>query len=538
MSGVRIYRIVLDKEPWENVPGIIYKSCQAFDASLLQIQNWTKDQERRNKEVRENQQQVDARLDAAAADMQAMRDRMDEMSAQSAAIAESLQREGGIFTRCLWHLLHTTRKHHLHLGEAFQVESPLAASEKERLREMASSPPEDLSAQHLAELLVSSEVGSSRLDTIFEKWESVRADEVNSKAQVEKSLSDLAAESTRTQERLLAWREMLKESSHAIDSLGSSLASMRGDVELLQDSQVRQADVEQAVGLSAAKLEEKLAINSSSVDSVSERLGQVVAHMDSSLEEVLRATEERIEHHSLEVHSVLERHLNPVSAFLNSMNVKADTARTELDGVKEQVPRLAADLKSMQKHFSQTCQQDRDKTALLEGRLKSLEKAVTQSEDNVKDLGLKLTANFSQASDQLGQRIDELGASVASASAGLETLQGGDVAQLTKLVAELEQKMARWVHANPLPAKISEARLYSLEARLAQEMDARLQLEDRMRLTPQSGILDALQLPVLSKTASGQVSVSAHSARRKVGPRSNLTPRAVDQLEVLPSSQG
>eukprot|EP00971_Amphidinium_carterae_P160517 3182241-Amphidinium_carterae.1 len=39
----------------------------------------------------------------------------------------------------------------------------------------------------------------------------------------------------------------------------------------------------------------------------------------------------------------------------------------------------------------------------------------------------------------------------------------------------------RWVHAHPLPAKISEARLYSLETRLAQEMDARLQFEDRMR---------------------------------------------------------
>jgi len=47
----------------------------------------------------------------------------------------------------------------------------------------------------------------------------------------------------------------------------------------------------------------------------------------------------------------------------------------------------------------------------------------------------------------------------------------------------LQQQVSKWVQAHPLPAKVSEARLYSLEARLAEETNARLNIEAQIGMS-------------------------------------------------------
>merc|ERR1711920_675315 len=77
----------------------------------------------------------------------------------------------------------------------------------------------------------------------------------------------------------------------------------------------------------------------------------------------------------------------------------------------------------------------------------------------------------------LGDQIGAVRVSLEGTAETLESVRRGQVASLAKDLTSLEQKVAKWVHAHPLPAKISEARLYALEARLSQETDARLHLE-------------------------------------------------------------
>merc|ERR1712151_1123647 len=77
----------------------------------------------------------------------------------------------------------------------------------------------------------------------------------------------------------------------------------------------------------------------------------------------------------------------------------------------------------------------------------------------------------------LGDEISAVRSSLTGTADALETLRKGDISSLAKELTSLEQKVAKWVHAHPLPAKVSEARLYALEARLAEETDARLHLE-------------------------------------------------------------
>merc|ERR1712187_282687 len=88
-----------------------------------------------------------------------------------------------------------------------------------------------------------------------------------------------------------------------------------------------------------------------------------------------------------------------------------------------------------------------------------------------------LSDGLNGLSNNLGDQIVAVRSSLTGTADALESLRKGDISSLSKDIASLEQKVAKWVHAHPLPAKVGEARLYSLEARLKEEMDARMELE-------------------------------------------------------------
>merc|ERR1712054_399955 len=63
----------------------------------------------------------------------------------------------------------------------------------------------------------------------------------------------------------------------------------------------------------------------------------------------------------------------------------------------------------------------------------------------------------------------------------LDAVQNGELSSLGTNLASLEQKAAKWVHCSQLPAKMSEARLFALESKLADEAECRLHLEEAMK---------------------------------------------------------
>merc|ERR1712232_1024234 len=61
-------------------------------------------------------------------------------------------------------------------------------------------------------------------------------------------------------------------------------------------------------------------------------------------------------------------------------------------------------------------------------------------------------------------------------------LKTQEVQSLQESFLTLERKVSQWIHAAPLPVKVSEARLYSVEAQLAREIEARWLLEDNLEM--------------------------------------------------------
>merc|ERR1712216_325899 len=101
------------------------------------------------------------------------------------------------------------------------------------------------------------------------------------------------------------------------------------------------------------------------------------------------------------------------------------------------------------------------------------QRGVTQLE-NLKD-------SMERLSESLGLQVGQLDSAHSRTAERLQATREKEVSSLQRDLSALEQKVAKWVHATPLPNKISEARLYALEARLAEEMECRLLLEEQMK---------------------------------------------------------
>merc|ERR1711933_476793 len=117
------------------------------------------------------------------------------------------------------------------------------------------------------------------------------------------------------------------------------------------------------------------------------------------------------------------------------------------------------------------------RAAELSDRVDKLVDSVTELSSRGEAQHNALSDGLNGLSNNLGDQIVAVRSSLTGTADALESLRKGDISSLSKDIASLEQKVAKWVHAHPLPAKVSEARLYALEARLSQETDARLHLE-------------------------------------------------------------
>merc|ERR1719498_2296897 len=104
--------------------------------------------------------------------------------------------------------------------------------------------------------------------------------------------------------------------------------------------QVKRPDVDKIVGRSANELKRSMEITQSAVDMVGTNMEKHIASITDDLSELERNVKENMEKHSTEVKQMFEREVNPINAYLNTMHVKSDEVRCELDGLTSQVPKL------------------------------------------------------------------------------------------------------------------------------------------------------------------------------------------------------
>jgi len=215
--------------------------------------------------------------------------------------------------------------------------------------------------------------------------------------------------------------------------------------------------------------------------------------------------EDRIDEHGLQVAQMVERNMNPVNAYLNTMHVKADVVRVELDALNARVPKLATQINEVAAELKRSDEAGRERTSGLSVRVDALVASVADLGDRGTTRHREMTESVDGLRQEFGKKLTTVGESITGAAVELESLRQVEVATLARNLSTLEQKVAKWVHAHPLPAKVSEARIYSLEARLAEETDARLNIEQQVGM--RSGRLSHLHTP---RAVSGEPPLLPH----------------------------
>lgn len=577
-ASLKIHGIPLDKDSWENVPGLVHKAFLTCQQNMTNIRDWARRQEQGLKVNTDKLQVVETQISHVDRSLNTMQDQLQRLTTDLGGLITKTQDEAATFVACLFPLLRAIRAMLAGFGGSFGVaiadgdldghscledhkvpsqhdgnagnesdhDADRAADDADRTNseadgaQSAAQPEQQRCLEALRNQSVSLEASLGSLDVVFERWGNWRRETDGSTQAMRGTITELSEASSRIRERLLMWREMLKESSQVVDALGTSLSATQVDVRHLQETQVQKRDVDEAVGQSHQELEELQM-------QTEQRLSEVAQHVDAHMldvQELIRQASEhtntRIEEHNKSFMGLLERNLKPVNAYLNNMHVKADAVQVEIDTLKAQVPALDEHIRNVAEHLENSDMEAAHAAAELKARVDGLAVATAEGADERRVLAARLAEEVGGLSGDLGSRIGEVRASLEATTEKLEALRSGDVDENTKNLGILEQKVAQWVHAHPLPAKISEARLYALEARLCGEMDARMALEEHVKAntktpsrTPRSLEMESsMGLPSLQKLATSPAGptksslAGPHSARR-------APPRHVRGLETM-----
>jgi len=228
---------------------------------------------------------------------------------------------------------------------------------------------------------------------------------------------------------------------------------------------------------------------------VAAKLNQTLSDVETSMKNSERTMSEHVSQFRADVKTMLEDSLNPVNAYMNSMHVNASTMRMEVDELRTQVPQLQTLIKDVSEQLRQGEERFSEQSRQLGGRFEALaNKTSSGVEKGERELG-DLQTSLKQLRHDLADHLEKMHKSIAGNSEALETIRHSDLPKFSREFLTLEQKVAKWVRTEPMPGKINEARLYSLEARLAQEMDARLLFETQMdaQRTQMSSLSNAAQ---------------------------------------------
>eukprot|EP00927_Polykrikos_kofoidii_P008468 TRINITY_DN13515_c0_g1_i1.p1 TRINITY_DN13515_c0_g1~~TRINITY_DN13515_c0_g1_i1.p1 ORF type:complete len:553 (+),score=90.44 TRINITY_DN13515_c0_g1_i1:110-1768(+) len=475
-GGLRIHSLDLNREGWENVPERLVKCFNLLQQNNTSIKRWSERQEERLKQLGDLHSQVESHLEATNASLKGTRNDIETISNQVGTISNDLRQHAKVFLGSIHQLFNTTHTLWGRFGRCFGDENQIT-------RHVAERP---TTLEELSKISDGLESSVSELMRIFDVWDAWRESVEDRTSQMQAAIGCITNAASQTRQRLLQWREMLRENEHAVDALSVTLRRTEADMQILHQTQVRQEDLETAVDRRGQQLEQLLSQTEKRFSSVTDHVELDVANVRRTLVNFQQSTEERIEEHSNRVAVLIERSLNPINAYLNSIHVKGDIVRSDVDRLQREAPSLASRLEEVKADMGRIDGRGQEQVADLANRIDSLRK-VTEDLRSVEQKHLtEVKTEIQSVREEYKAQAGDLSASMVSTAEALERLRVNEISAVTKDVYTLEQKVAKWIHAHPLPAKISEARLYAIESRLTQEMDARLHLEEDLRSSAQS----------------------------------------------------
>jgi len=533
----KLQPVPLDKESWENVAPIVFKSFQITTTNIQSVKKLLEKQderlsiaidshdelEGRHSEMEQRAEGIEEELATFKSDwktshieLQTQVDTLTQRLNQTMAVVGGLfQRLESTFAAVVEEVAEASpldsESCDGRVGEEEEEEAAVAADEEVTCEN------DDASDNAASTMCLEGQLKG--LSRTFVDWRSDRQAELRRHAATRSTVAELQDELGKTHDRLMTWRDLLKENSHMVDSLSTSLAGTQDAVEELQAMHMRRGDVEEAINVRAKQFEELHDATDGRMDGLVEKLDQHVQRTVESLSNAHKEMSDDLCQHNAHIAQLVEKSINPISAFMNTMHVNFDEARVDVDKLKLQVPELYSKISDVADEAGKIDDEWRNYTWMMCGRLEKLSVAA-------QDMGKRMTSSDEQLSVSMAgvrqECLDQIGLvqeRLTHTTSDVEALRVESFAGLSNSLVELEQRVAKWIHAHPLPVKVSEARLYSLETRLAGETEARHNLERQMiprrfikpsmakedassaNATPRSG---SLELPHLLIQQQGQ----------------------------------
>lgn len=479
MSGLKLNTITLDKESWDNVPPIVFKTLSFLNSNLGIFKKWADRTDERFEETSDRHDQLKNHLGETDAALQATQDELQQLSDEVHTLVKQSDKEFHTFTSCIKQQLEATLVFFERFVHAFNFENNPEPSHEEFV--MSGDAPHGDELDMLMRLCEHFNGHLDRIDQGFTVWGLWRLSLEDRNTAILDKVEELRNMSEKTRERLLCWREILKENSYDVDSLSDRLRLIQDEVQDIKSEQVKRLDVDEMVGAAAQELKGFIEVNASTINDIQLSAARHVASVNSSFSETEKATKDQLETQYNTFKQMFEREVTPINAYLNTMHIKADVMRVELDEVSLQVPRLHANIKNVSAELHRSETAAREKAVSIKNHIEEVSNASSKRFERCDMERSMLADDFQNFCHDLNDSMASLRGLQESTSQSLNSVRHGDLSHLSQEVTTLEQKIAKWVHCAPLPAKVSEARLYALEARMADEMESRLELQDVIR---------------------------------------------------------
>lgn len=513
MSGLKISSISLEKESWESVPRLLYNAFHVFSLNMTNIKQWAEKVEAQSKMMSQEHADLEARVDTMDATIQTLQGSVKTMSDHITAVASEHQAHVDLFSTCLHQLLLAVGGMTGDICRNFNVIDQEDTYFKRELNKRRSSAPapEDLAMtgsrstssrrstskelkgmtqavppvphalRVLQELSNRLEPRLMQVSEALELWAQWRQRTEGQWHDLQAGITELQDVQRRLRERLFAWCSVQKESACEVDSLHASLKRTRTEILELRASQVQYEQVEQAISSRAQELQSAHDSLKGKVGGLAECLEAHVEEVSCHMQEVETSVNERIDRHANSTAQLLKTSLDPMSAYLNKLHVSTDVMRMDLDTLQEQLPKIVDSVSDVGSKLQVSDESHGSKTTELDKRIDVLGKDMSTLTARDKAQHEEVSASLEALVGTIDTELGKLHAADETVSAAIEEVKLVDLSQFASDMRALEQKVVKWVQAEPLPQKISEARLYALEAKLAEEMEARLMIEEQLK---------------------------------------------------------
>lgn len=484
---LKVLTVKDDKESWENVAPIVFKAVSACHTNFQNTKKWTEKMEATQKKANEAHMELEARVDAGDAALVETRDGLETLrkeihssiEEQGAVLEETRGRVGQLLVNCgtVFKLIfealltgcgETVQEGHFAVGEA---ENPVASTTKV---------PDAAEARDDA-----FEASMNSFTSAVTRWNAFQSVDFQRRIQWQAEFADMKETTQKTVESMSEWQGKLAQTIQSVEEMGTNLAGTSNVVEELRATQVRMEDVDEAINACVRDMQEWIDRAERRVENVAERSNAHAANAEQLIGQARKQTEDRVDESSAQVTRMVEKNMSTVNAYLNRMHVKGDDLRSDLNSLISKIPRLTESVKGLNSEIAKIDATNLVQIEVLRASVSDISSTLESLKSHSEDRCSDFSASLNNVQQGVESQLAEMKACISNTSLELTTLRSEEVSRVARNLISLEHKVAKWVHAMPLPAKVSEARLFSLESRLAQETDARMNIECQLQIQPE-----------------------------------------------------